>query len=50
MRVEGLRARHAAMHARLIRFETAGTQSWGTFKSEIESDWQDLELAFEDLA
>lgn len=49
VRVDGLRARHATMQARLARFEAAETQTWADFKVEIHVDWQALELALDDL-
>lgn len=49
VRIDGLRARHASLQARLTRFEATGSQTWGTFKSEIATDWECLELAIEDL-
>jgi len=49
VRIDGLKARHAALRARVVRYDTFGGQTWGSFQAEIAGDWQTLELAIADL-
>ena len=50
VRIDGLRARHAALQSGLARFEAAGARNWESFQAEIANDRQSFELAIEDLS
>lgn len=49
VRIDGLEARHAALRARVTRYDAQGAQTWGSFMAEIADAWQTLELAIADL-
>jgi hypothetical protein len=48
-RIEALRAKHRAAHAKLEEFKAAGSGKWDHFKTGIECAWNELEDAFREL-
>ncbi|MBN1606491.1 MAG: hypothetical protein JW940_07645 [Polyangiaceae bacterium] len=48
-RIDDLRAKHQAAHARLQELKTAGSTRWEAFKARAESAWNELESALKKL-
>jgi hypothetical protein len=48
-RIDDLRAKHEAAHARLHELKTAGSARWEALKASAESAWNELEIALKKL-
>ena len=51
IRIDGLRARHGAVQAKLNEFNNPSGNGgpWGTFRASIVDDWTALQAGFKDL-
>jgi hypothetical protein len=47
--IDHAKDKHAAVHSKLAAFRAANGQKWDSFRSGVESAWQDLENAFKAL-
>jgi hypothetical protein len=48
-RVDELKAKYQAAQSKFSEFRAAGSEKWDTFKTGVETAWNDLEAAFKKL-
>ena len=49
-RIDDLRAKCQAAQSKLDEVRTAGSERWESFKTDVESAWGELEIAFKKLS
>ncbi|MBN1552674.1 hypothetical protein JW979_14460, partial [bacterium] len=48
-RVVDLKKKYTAAQKKLVEFRAAGDGKWDNFKSDVETLWKDIEVAFKGL-
>jgi hypothetical protein len=48
-RVDELKAKFQAAQSKLDALKAASSEKWGTFQTDLETSWQELEVAFKNL-
>jgi len=47
--IDELKVKYHAAHTKFTEFKAAGSENWETFKTDVGSTWNDLEVAFKKL-